>query len=137
MLLQGSTTGVCPALLRFPDKRSPLAVLRFPAESVPSCTKWFRQFTKYVTKTDHKVWCHPHSTEHDTQPTTYLISKQAVSYRTRGGTCCPGGLLLRFGLSRFEHDNPHHLMESNRLQHSNLAQTTTSIPTTVKSHLDG
>jgi hypothetical protein len=47
---------------------------------------WFRQFTK----NDHKDRSHPHSTEHDTQPTTYLISKQAVPYWTRGGTCCYG-----------------------------------------------
>jgi hypothetical protein len=58
--------------------------------NIPSYTMWFRQFTKYITKTDHKVWCHPHSTENDTQPIAYLISKQAVPYRTHGGTCCPG-----------------------------------------------
>jgi hypothetical protein len=58
--------------------------------NIPSYTMWFRQFTKYVTMTDHKVWCHPHSTEHDTQPIAYLISKQVISYRTRGATCCPG-----------------------------------------------
>jgi hypothetical protein len=40
-------------------------------------------------------------------------------------------------LSRFEHDKPHHLMESNRLHRSNLAQITTSILTMVKSHLNG
>jgi hypothetical protein len=40
----------------------------------------FRQFTKNVTKTDHKDRSHPHSTKHDTQPITYLISKQAVPY---------------------------------------------------------
>jgi hypothetical protein len=57
--------------------------------NVPSCTIWFRQFTKYVTKTDHKVWCHPYSTEHDTQPIVFLISKQVVPYRSHGGTCCP------------------------------------------------
>jgi hypothetical protein len=89
MLLQRPTIGVCHDLLLFPDKRSPLVMLRFPAQNVPSCTMWFSQFTKYVTKTYHKVWYHPHSTEHDTQPTSYLISKQGVPYRTRGGTCCP------------------------------------------------
>jgi hypothetical protein len=78
MLLQRSTIGVCYALLQF------------PAQNGPSCTMWFRQFTKYVTKTDHKVWWHPHSTEHNTQPIVFLISKHAVLYRTRGGTCCPG-----------------------------------------------
>jgi hypothetical protein len=51
---------------------------------------WFRQFTKYVTKTNHKVWCHPYSTEHDTQPIAYLISKQVIPYWTRGGTYCSG-----------------------------------------------
>jgi hypothetical protein len=45
---------------------------------------------KNVTETDHKVWCHPHSIEHDAQPIAYLISKQAIPYRTHGGTCCPG-----------------------------------------------
>jgi hypothetical protein len=57
--------------------------------NIPSCTMWFRQFIKYVTKTNHKVWCHPHSTEHDTQPIAYLICNQAIPYRTHGGTCCP------------------------------------------------
>jgi hypothetical protein len=51
---------------------------------------WFRQFTKNVTKTDHKDRSHHYSTEHDTQPITYLINKQVVPYQTRGDTCCPG-----------------------------------------------
>jgi hypothetical protein len=75
---------------RFPHKVAPLAVLRFPAQSGPFCTMWFRQFTKNVTKMGHTDRSHPHSTEHDTQPMAYLISKQAVPYRTRGGTYCPG-----------------------------------------------
>jgi hypothetical protein len=49
-----------------------------------------RLITKYVTKNDHKVWWHPHSTEHDTQPIVFLISKQTIPYRTCGGICCPG-----------------------------------------------
>jgi hypothetical protein len=69
---------------------APLAVLRFPAHSDPFCIMWFRQFTQNVTQTGHTDRSHPHSTEHDTQPIAYLISKQAVPYRTRGGTCCPG-----------------------------------------------
>jgi hypothetical protein len=68
---------------------APLAVLRFPAHSGPFCTMWFRQFTQNVTQTDHTNRSHPHSTEHDTQPIAYLISKQAILYRTRGSTCCP------------------------------------------------
>jgi hypothetical protein len=74
MSLQMPTTGVCHALLRI------------PTQSDPFCTMWFRQFTK----TGHKGRSHLHSTEHDTQPIAYLISKQAVPYWTRGGTCCPG-----------------------------------------------
>jgi hypothetical protein len=31
-----------------------------------------------------------HSSEQGTLPTTSLISKQVVPYRTRGSTCCPG-----------------------------------------------
>jgi hypothetical protein len=68
----------------------PLAELRFPAHSGPFCTMWFMQFTQNVTKTGHTDRSHPHSTERDTQPIAYLISKQAVPYQTRGGTCCPG-----------------------------------------------
>jgi hypothetical protein len=74
----------------FPHKVAPLAVLRFPTQSGPFCTMWFRQFTKNVTKTGYTNRSHPHSTEHDTQPIAYLISKLAVPYRTCGGTCCPG-----------------------------------------------
>jgi hypothetical protein len=75
----------------FPHKVALLAVLRFPAQSGPLCTMWFRQFTKNVTKMGHTDRSHPHSTEHDTQPKAYLISKKAIPYRTCGGTCCPGG----------------------------------------------
>jgi hypothetical protein len=67
-----------------------LAVLRFPAQSGLFCTMWFRQFTQNVIKTGHKDRSHPHSTEHDTQPIAYLISKQVISYWTHDGTCCPG-----------------------------------------------
>jgi hypothetical protein len=75
----------------FPHKVAPLAVLRFPTQSGPFCTMWFRQFTKNVTKMGHTDGSHPHSIEHDTLPVAYLISKQVVPYRTRGGTCCPEG----------------------------------------------
>jgi hypothetical protein len=59
----------------FPHKMAPLPVLRFPAHSDPFYTMWFRQFTKNVTQTGHTDRSHPHSTEHDTQPIAYLISK--------------------------------------------------------------
>jgi hypothetical protein len=86
MPLQRSTTGVCHTLLWFPKQMVTACSAKVSRTNVPSCTMWFRQFTKYVTKTDHKVWCHPHSTEHDTQLIVFLISKQAIPYRTRGGT---------------------------------------------------
>jgi hypothetical protein len=69
---------------------APLVVLRFSTHNGPFCTMWFRQFTQNVTKTNHKDRRHPHSTEHDTPPIAYLISKQVISYRTHGITCCPG-----------------------------------------------
>jgi hypothetical protein len=81
----------------FPHKVASLVVQRFPEQSAPFCTVWFRQFTKNVTKTGHTDRSHPHLIEHDTQPIAYLISKQVVPYQTCGGTCYPGGLLLRFG----------------------------------------
>jgi hypothetical protein len=90
MPLQRSIIGVCHALLWFPDKQSPLAVLRFPTKSDPFCTMWFKQFKKNITKTDRKDMSHLHPTEHDTQLITYLISRQTILYRTRGATYCPG-----------------------------------------------
>jgi hypothetical protein len=50
-----------------------------------------RMSQRRVIKTGHKDRSHLHSTEHDTQPIVYQISKQAVPYRTRCDTCCPGG----------------------------------------------
>jgi hypothetical protein len=45
----------------------------------PSCTMW--------------TWANDHATSHSskqgTLPTTSLISKQAITYQTHGGTCCP------------------------------------------------
>jgi hypothetical protein len=37
---------------------------------------------------DHVIFSH--TTKQDSQPTTYLISKQVVLYRTWGGTCYDG-----------------------------------------------
>jgi hypothetical protein len=90
MPLQRSTTGVCHALLRLPKQMVSACSAKVFLINIPSCNMLFRQFIKFVTKTDHKVWCHPDSTVHDTQPIAYLISKQAIPYQTCGGTCCPG-----------------------------------------------
>jgi hypothetical protein len=51
----------------------------------PSGAMWVRHSTNYVTKYD----AIPHSTEQDTLPIVFLISKQVVPYRTCGGKCCP------------------------------------------------
>jgi hypothetical protein len=89
MLLQMSTTGVCHALVQFSKQIIPACSAKVSCTNIPSCTMWVKQFTKYVTKNDHKVWCHPHSSELDTQPIACLIIKQAIPYQTRGGTCYP------------------------------------------------
>jgi hypothetical protein len=46
----------------------------------PSCTVW----------AEASNYANSHSSEQGTLPTTSLISKQAISYRTHGGTYCPG-----------------------------------------------
>jgi hypothetical protein len=124
---------------RFPHKVAPLAVLRFPAQSGPFCTMWFRQFTKNVTKTGHPDGSHPHSTEHNMLPVAYLISKQAVPYRTRGGTCCLVGSTPKIRSLADSSMTSHITWQNpNRLYHSNLAQTTASILTrSIHISMDG
>jgi hypothetical protein len=46
----------------------------------PSVTMWFREIIEYVTKYDTKNDAQPHSTEQDTQPIAFLVSKKAVPY---------------------------------------------------------
>jgi hypothetical protein len=69
-----------------------------------------------------------HSSEHDTLPIAYLISKQAVPYQTRGGT-------------RYLADSSvtNHITWRNPTVYTilNLAQTTTLNLTMVTSHHDG
>jgi hypothetical protein len=62
-----------------------LALLRIPHKR-PLLHRVVRHFTKYVTLYD----VNPHSTEQDTLPIVFLISKQVVPYQTRDDTCCPG-----------------------------------------------
>jgi hypothetical protein len=79
-----------------------------------------------------------HSSEQGTLPTAPLISKQAIPYRTRGVTYC---LVVSTPMTPS-------LADSSMTNHitwriltvstiPNLAQTTASNLTTVKSHLDG
>jgi hypothetical protein len=116
---------------------APLGVLRFPSHSGPFCTMWSRQFTQIVTQTGNTDRSHPHSTKHDTQPIAYLISKQAIPYQTCGGTCCSGVSTPKIQSVADSSMTSHITWEFNRLHHSNLAQTTAWILTTVKSHLHG
>jgi hypothetical protein len=78
-----------------------------------------------------------HSSEQGTLPTTPLIIKQAIPYRTRGGTCCPG----------VSTPMTQSLADSSMTNHitcriptistiPNLAQSTASHLTTVTSHHD-
>jgi hypothetical protein len=97
----------------------------------PSCTVWFRQMTKYDTKSV----ANPHLIEQDTLPIAFLISKHAVPYQTHGGTCCPGVSTPKIrslaDLSTTCHDNINHLRHSNHCSNHNID------PHTVISHLDG
>jgi hypothetical protein len=65
--------------------RGTIAMLRFSrvvcSTTAPSCTMW-------DWANDHAT---SHSSEQGTLPTSSLISKQAIPYWTRGGTCCPQG----------------------------------------------
>jgi hypothetical protein len=97
---------------------------------VPSCTMWERRFTKYVTKYDVIL----HSIEQDTLPIVFLISKQVISYRTRGGTGCPGVSTPKIwslaNLITTCHDGINHL------HHCNYCSNHSIDPHTVNSHLD-
>jgi hypothetical protein len=91
----------------------------------PSCTRW-----AWV-----KSQANPHSSEQDTQPVVFLISKQAAPYWTRGGTCCPGVSTPKIrslaDLSITCHDGVNHLHHTNHYSNHIIDRHT------VKSHLDG
>jgi hypothetical protein len=62
-----------------------------PVTQVPACSakvsSWLKPLLHLV---DQNTSCtFPHTSEQDSQPTASLISKQAIPYRTRGGTYCP------------------------------------------------
>jgi hypothetical protein len=74
-----------------------------------------------------------HSSEQDTQPTIFLISKQATPYRTCGGTCCPG---VSTPMNRTLADSSTTCHDGiNHLHHSNHCSNHSMDPHTVKSHL--
>jgi hypothetical protein len=64
----------------------------FPQPRVPACnakvSSWLEPLLHLVDQITFSVF--PHTTEQDSQPTSSLISKQVVPYRTHGDTYCPG-----------------------------------------------
>jgi hypothetical protein len=127
MPLQRSTTGVCHALLQFPEQTVPACSAKVSRTNVPSCTMWERRFTKYDAI--------PHPTKQDTLPIVLLISRQAIPYRTRGGTCCLGVSTSKIrslaDLSTTCHGGINHLHHSNHCSNHSID------PLTVNSYLDG
>jgi hypothetical protein len=101
----------------------------------PSCTVWFRRITKYFTKYDTKNDANPHSTEQDTQPTIFLISKQAVPYQTYGGTCCLGVSTPKIRSVADSSTTWHYSI--NHLHHFNHCSNHNIDPHTVNSHING
>jgi hypothetical protein len=92
----------------FPWPRAPLAVLRFPRISSPSCTLWIGSCSASF----------PHTNEQDSQSIAVLISKQDVPYQTRGGTCCLGVSTPKIR-SLADSIHTHLLYGINHLHHSN------------------
>jgi hypothetical protein len=127
MPLQRSTTGACHALLRIPKQTVPACSAKVSRTNVPSCTLWFRRFTKYDAI--------PHSTERDTQPIAFPISRQVVPYQTHGGICCPGVSTPKIqsltDSSTTCHDGINHLHHSSHYSNHSID------PHTVNSYLDG
>jgi hypothetical protein len=76
-----------------------------------------------------------HSSEQDTQPIIFIISKQAAPYWTCGGTCCPGVSTPKIwsiaDSSTTCHDGVNHLHHSIHCSNHNID------PHTAKSHLHG
>jgi hypothetical protein len=127
MPLQMSTTGVCQPFLRFPTQTIPACSAKVSCTNIPSFIMWFRHITKYEAN--------PHSTKHDTQPIAFLISRQAVSYRTCGDTYCPRVSTLKIlslaDSSTTCHDSINHLHNCIHSSNHNIH------PHVAKSHLDG
>jgi hypothetical protein len=110
----------------FPNKRPRLLAKVSPTKG-PSCTMWVRCFTKYEANL--------HSTEQDTLPIVFLISKQVIPYRTLGVTYCSvistSKIRSLADSGSTCHDGINHLHHSNHYSNHNI------YPHTVASHLDG
>jgi hypothetical protein len=107
--------------------KSPACSAKVSLTKGPSCTMWVRHFTKYDAIS--------HSTKQDMLPIVFLISKQVVPYRTRGGTCYPRVTTSKIrslaDSSTTCHDGINHL------HHSNYCSNHIIDPHTINSHLDG
>jgi hypothetical protein len=91
--------------------QAPLAVLKFPLNSVSSCTMWI-----LVTS-----YAFPHATEQDSQPIAFQIIKQVVPYQTHGGTCC-------FGVSTPKNQSLVDLSKTNHISLMDLTISTQTNP---------
>jgi hypothetical protein len=91
----------------------------------PSCTMWAWAKSQAIS----------HWSEQDTEPIVLLISKQAASYRTHGGTYCSGVSTPKIhslaDSSTTCHDSINHLHHSNHCSNHSID------PHTINSHLDG
>jgi hypothetical protein len=122
-------------LLWFPEQTAPTCSAKVSRTNIPSCTMWFRRFTKYDERYATKYDAISHSTKQDTQPIVFLISRQVIPYQTHGGICCPGVFTHKIrslaDLSTTCHDDINHL------HHSNHCSNHIIDPHTINSHLDG
>jgi hypothetical protein len=64
----------------------------FPWPWVPACSAKVSSYLEPLLHlVDQIMFCvFPHTTEQDSQPTISMFGKQAIPYRTRGGTYCHG-----------------------------------------------
>jgi hypothetical protein len=112
----------------------------FPWPRAPACnaeaSSWLEPLLHLVDQITSRIF--PHTVEQDSQPTSSLISNQALPYRTHGDTYC----------RRVSTPKTRSLVDSSMTNHISWwiptvstipthAQTTTSNLTTVNSHLEG
>jgi hypothetical protein len=80
----------------------------------PSCTMW----------AGRKHHSNSHSSEKDTPPIVFLISKQAAPYPKHGGTCCPRVFTPKIqslvDLSTTCHDSINHLHHSDHCSNRSI-----------------
>jgi hypothetical protein len=111
-----------------------------PMTQVPTSSakvsSWLEPLLHLVNQITSSVF--PHTTKQDSQPTTSLISRQVIPYRTHGGTCCPGVSTPKIR-SLADSSMANHITWRNLTVSTipNHAQTTTSILTMVTSYHDG